>query len=298
MKPNQLKSNILLLSASVIWGFAFVAQRHGMTFIGPLTFNGIRFILGAVTLIPVMKFLSPSFSFNTLLNPVLLIHGAMAGVALLFASTFQQVGIIYTSAGNAGFITSLYIIFVPLFGLFLRKPSGKYVWAGVILATGGLYMLSFHEKMQMQMGDLLVLISALFWGMHLIVLSYIAPIHDFRAIAFIQFLFTGITSLSLALLFEEPEIQQIQQATLPVLYAGIASAGIGFTLQVAGQRHARADHAALILSLEALFAALGGYLLLSERMSFSAIIGCGLMLAGVTISQIRSTKKGTLNTMH
>jgi drug/metabolite transporter (DMT)-like permease len=289
MKNKRIQSNILLLSASLIWGFAFVAQRRGMDFTGPLTFNGVRFLLGAITLIPFMILMKPSVSFSLFKNRFLLLHGIMAGMALFFASSFQQVGIIYTSAGKAGFITSLYILFVPAFGLLRRQSSGPKVWAGAIIATFGLYLLSVHENMQMDTGDLLVLISAVFWAMHMIILSYVAPLHDFRALAFIQFFVSGAISLALALFLENPDLVQLENALLPILYAGIASAGIGFTLQVAGQRHARADHAALILSLEAVFAVLGGYLLLKEKMTILDLTGCALMLAGVIISQYRKT---------
>ncbi|MDP2238269.1 MAG: DMT family transporter [Bacteroidales bacterium] len=287
MKNKRIQSNILLLAASLIWGFAFVAQRRGMDFTGPLTFNGIRFLLGALTLLPFMLLFKPSISFSFLKNRMLLLHGIMAGLALFVASSFQQVGIIYTSAGKAGFITSLYILFVPAFGLLRRQSSGPKVWTGAIIATIGLYLLSVHENMQMDMGDLLVLISAVFWAMHMIVLSYIAPLHDFRVLAFIQFFVSGFISLVLAFIFESPDFNQLSNAALPILYAGIASAGIGFTLQVAGQRHARADHAALILSLEAVFAVLGGYLLLQEKMTVLDLTGCALMLAGVIISQYK-----------
>lgn len=289
MKNKRTQSNILLLSASLIWGFAFVAQRRGMDFTGPLTFNGVRFLLGAITLIPFMMLMKPAVSLSLFKNKFLLLHGIMAGMALFFASSFQQVGIIYTSAGKAGFITSLYILFVPAFGLLRRQSSGPKVWTGAIIATFGLYLLSVHENMQMDTGDLLVLISAVFWAMHMIVISYVAPLHDFRVLAFIQFFVSGIISLSLALFFESPDLKQLDNALLPILYAGIASAGIGFTLQVAGQRHARADHAALILSLEAVFAVLGGYLLLQEKMTLLDLTGCALMLTGVIISQYRKT---------
>lgn len=285
LKNLRIKSNLYLLLAALIWGFAFVAQRKGMEFTGPLAFNGIRFLLGAATLLPFIFLMRPVLSLKKVFNRRLIIHGLMAGIALFFASTFQQVGIIYTTAGKAGFITSLYILFVPAFGLFQKKQSGMQVWTGVIIATIGLFLLSMHENMQMQIGDLLVFISALFWAMHLIVLSYIAPQHDFRGLAFMQFLISGIISVVLAFLFEEPKFDGIHAAAIPVLYAGVVSAGIGFTLQVAGQRHARADHAALLLSLEAVFAAIGGYLILREILSTTELLGCVLMLIGVVVSQ-------------
>jgi drug/metabolite transporter (DMT)-like permease len=283
---KALHSNLLLLLAALIWGFAFVAQRKGMESIGPLTFNGIRFLLGAATVLVVIAF-SSKRSLLKLPGKKLLLHGLMAGIALFIAASFQQLGILYTTAGNAGFITSLYILFVPAIGLLRRQHAPGRIWIGAIIATSGLYFLSMHGKLQMGIGDLLVLLSAVFWAMHLIVLSHIAPLHDFKWIAFLQFLFCGIFSIVPGLLLEPVSSAALASATYPILYAGIVSAGIGFTLQVAGQRHARADHAALILSLEAVFAVVGGFLILNEKMAAMQLFGCALMLAGVIISQLK-----------
>lgn len=283
MKKSS-QSNLLLLIAALIWGFAFVAQRKGMESIGPLTFNGIRFLLGAATVFALIAFTQRKEKFR-LPDKKLLLHGIMAGTALFVAASFQQLGILYTTAGNAGFITSLYILFVPAIGMLRRQYAPSRIWLGAIIATIGLYFLSMHGKMQMGIGDLLVLLSAVFWAMHLIVLSHIAPMHDFRWIAFLQFLFCGLLSIVPGLLLEPVSSAALVSAAYPILYAGIVSAGIGFTLQVAGQRKARADHAALILSLEAVFAAFGGFMLLSEKMNGMQLLGCGLMLAGVVYSQ-------------
>jgi drug/metabolite transporter (DMT)-like permease len=283
-KHLRIQSNLSLLGASFVWGFAFVAQRQGMQYIGPLTFNGIRFLLGAFSLIPVFWFLKPTLSSGEIWKP-LLISSLIAGPVLMIASTFQQLGMMYTSAGNAGFITSLYIIFVPVFGFLRRQPSSLSVWLGASIAFVGLYLLSVDSDFRMQTGDLLVFISAIFWAMHLIVLSYLSPRFDFRILAFGQFLFTGIISLVFSLFFEQPLLSSVHDALYPILYAGIVSAGLGFTLQVLGQKNARADHAALILSLEAVVAAFGGWLILNEQLSGREIAGCILMLLGVLASQ-------------
>ena len=283
---DHLKGNLLLFVAAAIWGFAFVAQREGMTHLGPLAFNGIRFLLGAATVLVFIVLRQPLNSiFKQLSHPYMALHGAMAGLVLFFASSFQQLGMIYTTAGNAGFITSLYVIFVPLIGLMRGQASGKGVWLGAFLAAAGLYLLSVAEGFSMQAGDLLVLVSAVFWAFHLIILSYIAPQHDFRHIAFYQFLVTGMLSLLLAFFFEGIRLEAVGFSWLPILYTGILSAGIGFTLQIAGQRRAKADHAALILSLEAVFALAGGYLLLGETMSWKQLAGAALMLSGVVVAQ-------------
>jgi drug/metabolite transporter (DMT)-like permease len=286
LKNNWVKSNLSLLGAAFIWGFAFVAQRQGMVFVGPLTFNGIRFLLGALVLIPAFWLLRPAIPSGFHLRPYLF-ASIMAGIALFVASTFQQLGMMYTTAGNGGFITSLYIIFVPVFGIFRKQPSSRLIWLGAGIAFTGLYLLSIDSNFQMQTGDILVFISAVFWAMHLIILSYLSPMHDFRLLAFGQFLFTGILSLILAFILETPQTESIGAAMMPILYAGVISVGIGFTLQVLGQKHARADHSALILSLEAVFAAIGGWLILDESMDSKGLIGCALMLTGVIISQLK-----------
>ncbi|KAF0129881.1 MAG: hypothetical protein FD155_2125 [Bacteroidetes bacterium] len=288
---THLRANLLLLAAAAIWGLAFVAQRQGMDHLGPLTFNGIRFLLGALTLLIYSFFTIPDLKPKDLIQPRLLMHGIMAGMVLLFASGFQQLGMIYTTAGNAGFITSLYVLFVPVIGLLRRKPSSSQIWIGALFATVGLYLLSVKEGFHMQIGDVLVLISAIFWAFHLIILSYIAPQHDFRLIAFLQFFITGFISLLFAIFLEPIEWQGIQGAMIPILYTGIASAGIGFTLQIAGQRKARADHAAMILSLEAVFALVGGFLILQEYMSWKELSGAALMLIGVIITQYFPERK-------
>lgn len=289
MKDNTLLSKLSLFAAAVIWGFAFVAQRQGMAFVDPLTFNGIRFLLGALALLPAFLYFKPLIPSGLVLKQLIL-ASVLAGLALFIASTFQQVGMIYTSAGNGGFITSLYIIFVPVFGFFRKQPSSVRVWLGAILAFTGLYLLSVDADFRMQTGDILIFIGAIFWAMHIIVLSYLSPRFNFVLLAFGQFLFTGILSLFLAFIFEKPQFESINQAIFPILYAGVCSVGIGFTLQLVGQKNTRADHAALILSLEAVVAAIGGWLILDEKMESKAIIGCGLMLAGVILSQLRFQK--------
>ena len=296
-KHLRIQSNLSLLGASFVWGFAFVAQRQGMQYLGPLTFNGIRFLLGAISLIPLFWYLRPTLSLGEIWKPMLFSF-LIAGPVLMIASTFQQLGMMYTSAGNAGFITSLYIIFVPVFGFLRRQPSPLSVWIGAAIAFVGLFLLSVNSSFDMQTGDLLVFISAIFWAMHLIVLSYLSPRFDYRVLAFGQFFFTGIVSLILSLFFENPLLSSVQLALFPILYAGIISAGLGFTLQVLGQKNARADHAALILSLEAVVAAFGGWLILNEQLSGRELAGCILMLLGVLASQwkliLESWKKSKL----
>ena len=290
---KQAVANIWLLSAAIIWGFAFVAQRKGMEFSGPLTFNGLRFLLGGLTVLPALLMIRSKKPVQSIfLDKRLIISGILAGIALFFAITFQQAGIIYTTAGNAGFITSLYIIIVPVFGFFRHRSTSLFTWVGAVVALAGLYFLSFMNQevgFSLQPGDLLVLISAFFWASHIVILSYVAPIHDFRHLAIIQYSFAGSLSLILGLIFEPYSAISFSSpiSLVPVLYAGILSVGLGFTLQVVGQQHAKAEHAGIILSLEAVFAALGGYLILNETMNQTQLAGCALMLVGVVVSQIR-----------
>jgi len=291
MKSIRISGHFLLLSAAFIWGFAFVAQRQGMEHMQPLTFNGIRFLLGAISLLPLCFIIKPKINRSMPVRKSLLM-GMLAGVPLFFAASFQQLGILYTSAGNAGFITSLYIVFVPLLSLAGRKRSGTQTWIGILVSTIGLYFLSAYPGWIIQIGDLLVLISAVFWALHLIVLSYLSPGYDFRLLAVSQYAFTGILSLGIGLLLGETINQpNIIAAIGPLLYAGIASVGVGYTLQLMGQRTVRADHAALILSLEAVFAAFGGWLILSEKLSLPGIAGSLLMLTGVVVAQVSLFRK-------
>ncbi len=288
---ERSKGNILLLSAAAIWGFAFVAQRDGMNHLGPMVFNGIRFVLGAATVLLLILFEKNRRPLRQHLSRPLLMHGLMAGIALFFASSFQQVGIKYTTAGNAGFITSLYIFIVPVIGLFRRLVYGWKTWVGALIALPGLYLLSGSNGLNLQAGDLLVLIGAIFWAFHLVVLDYVAPLHDYRHLAFLQFFVAGFLSLIPGLILEFPPMQQLSAAWMPLLYTGIFSAGLGFTFQVAGQRHLPANHAALILSLEAVFALAGGFLILHESMTMKQLGGAALMLGGVMLSQMSPALK-------
>lgn len=289
---NRAKGNLLLLSAAAIWGFAFVAQRDGMNHLGPLIFNGIRFILGALTVLFLLAFDRKTGYQELFSSKTLLLHGLMAGLALFFASGFQQIGIKYTTAGNAGFITSLYIFFVPIIGLFRRLRYSWKTWAGALIAIPGLYLLSGSKGgLHLEFGDLLVLISAVFWAFHLIILDLVAPRHDYRHLAFLQFFVAGILSLIPGILFELPQTGQLSAAWLTLIYTGIFSAGLGFTFQVAGQRHLPANHAALILSLEAVFALIGGFLILHESMTIRQMAGAALMLTGVMFSQMAPVQR-------
>ena len=280
--------------ASAIWGFAFVAQRKGMEFIGPFTFNGIRFALGSLWLIP---FLSqkrsgsvPATELQTSvkMNPVF--AGILLGIILFGGASLQQIGIIYTTAGKAGFITGLYVIIVPVFGIFLKKPSKPITWIAAILATIGLYFLSVKGDFSISKGDLLVLLSAFFWAGHVQFIDWLVNRYQPLLLAFLQFITCSVLSLLAAFYFETIDLSLIWKAVIPILYAGLLSVGMGYTLQLLGQREAHPSHAAIILSLESVFAVLGGFVLLNEFMQFREILGCSLMLCAMILSQIRLKK--------
>ncbi len=288
MQTRTLKSDSLLLLTAFIWGTTFVAQRMGMDHIGPMTYNASRFALGAVTLMPLILVLrragvAPRRKAS---RRFLLWGGALAGLALFGGASFQQMGLLYTTAGKAGFITSLYVVLVPLMGLFLGHRCGWFLWLGVALAVAGLYLLSVTESFTIGRGDLLVLVSAFFWAIHVQLIGYLAKRGSPLRIAWVQFVVCSALSLAAAVLTEEVTLAGVREATIPILYGGILSAGVAFTLQVVCQRTSPPAHAAIIMSLETVFAALAGWLVLSERLDLRDIAGCVLMLAGLMVVQL------------
>ncbi len=292
-RKKVIKSDAILFATALIWGFAFVAQKEGMEYIGPFTFNAIRFVLGTLTLLPIL-FLRKKKPFQqeqkkTSLN--LMQAGLIAGTALFLGATFQQIGIKYTTAGNAGFITSLYVIFTPILGIIIGMIPKLRVWIGAILATAGLYFLTVNGNFEISSGDLLVLICAVFYAVHVHVIGWLSPSFSSYKLALMQFLVAGLMS-SLAAILSEPIVWEwIYKAMLPLLYVGVLSTGLAFTLQIVGQKIALPSHAAIILSFEAVFAAIGGWLMLGESFSLKGIIGCMLMLAGIIIAQINLFRK-------
>jgi drug/metabolite transporter (DMT)-like permease len=294
MKSKSLQSDLLLLLTAIIWGFAFVAQRAGMEHVGPFTFNGIRFALGSLSLLPLLYFRKQSNtrqSKSHLWNNQTLLAGLFAGTALFVAATFQQIGIVYTTAGKAGFITGLYVIFVPVFGIFIRQSTRANVWIGAVVAATGLYFLSVNEQFSIEFGDTLVLVSAFFFAIHILVIGRFSSRVEAIRLSIVQFAVCSIFSLSTALITEHIVLSGILEAAIPILYGGIFSVGIAYTLQVVGQKHAHPSAASIILSLESLFAVVGGWLLLSEQMTSRGMFGCGLMLGGMILAQVRFSKK-------
>lgn len=283
------RSELLLFLASAIWGFAFVAQRAGMEHIGPFLYNGIRFALGCVSLLPLLLMRSGRMgirrSERSALDRRTLALGGIVGVVLFFGASLQQIGIVYTTAGKAGFITGLYVVIVPVLGLFLRQRPGIGTWGGAAVAAAGLYLLSVTGRFSMSRGDLLVLSSAFFWAGHVLMIGFLSRRLDTIQLAFIQFAVVAVLSLAVALAIEPISSNTIIAAAVPILYGGICSVGVAYTLQVVAQRHAPPAHAAIILSLETVFAVIGGWLILSETIPLRGLVGCGLMFAGIVMSQ-------------
>lgn len=292
MQKAEWQSEILLLLAAAIWGFAFVAQRLGMEHVGPFIFNAVRFALGSLSLIPFLRTAAkPGAEFSQPTMGQMVRGGALAGVALFAGASLQQIGIVYTTAGKAGFITGLYVVLVPLLGLFLKIRPGPNTWLGALCATAGLYFLSISGNLEIAPGDALVLTSALFWAIHVILIGRLSARLGWAGLAFLQFSVCSALSFVAALLTEEIALAGILDAALPILYGGLLSVGVAYTLQVVGQRRAPPAHAAIILSLETVFAALGGWLILDEILSLRSLFGCALMLTGILVSQLSPDRR-------
>lgn len=294
MKKLQLRNSLILLLTAFIWGVAFVAQSVGMDYVGPYTFNCVRFMIGGLVLIPGMAFLNK-------VNPPdekeqkrqrenkksLVIGGICCGCALCVASCLQQIGIMMTdSVGKAGFITAFYIIFVPVLGLFFRRKCGIFVWIGVVLAVAGLYCLCITEELTVGRGDILLFLCALAFSAHILVIDHFSPMVDGVKMSCIQFFVSGLLCAVPMLLFEKPQFSQIIMAWQPVLYAGVLSCGVAYTLQIVGQKGMNPTVASLILSLESVISVLAGMVILHQTLSAREILGCVLMFAAILLAQL------------
>ena len=300
-----LKNSLLLLLAAIIWGIAFVAQSVGMKYVGGFTFNAVRSLIGAVVLIPLIFILkkrnSPSdsaskasgrsdTSSNTVSNmqekKTLIIGGIACGICLCLASNFQQFGIKYTTVGKAGFITACYIVIVPVIGLFMKKKCSPMIWLSVLLAVVGLYLLCINEQFSIGYGDILVFVCAILFSVHIQIVDYFSPKVDGVKMSCIQFLVCGLLS-GIAMLFaEQPQLSAVLLAWKPIAYAGIMSCGVGYTLQIVGQKGMDPTIASLILSLESCISVLAGWLLLGQTLSIREGLGCVAMFAAIILAQL------------
>ena len=296
MKNSELKGNLLLMLTALIWGCAFVAQSVSMDYIGPFTFQSVRSLLGAAVLVPVFLILDAGKKkAGTYQAPTgeekktLLIAGIVCGCIMTVAANLQQIGIQYTSAGKAGFITAMYILIVPVLGLFLKKKVPGRIWLCILIAVVGLYLLSVTEGFSsISKGDIYVLLCALAFSFHIMAVDHYAPLVDGVRLSSIQFLICGVLSGILMFLFEEPNLENILNAAVPILYAGIMSCGVAYTLQIIGQKYTRPTIASLIMSLESVFAVLAGIVVLREIPTARETMGCVLMFLAIIIAQLPS----------
>lgn len=300
MTKTQLKANILLLLTAAIWGLAFVAQKVGAEHVGAFTYNGIRFALGSISLIPLILFLNRKKGENeeTKNNDrdslkLTIKAGIIAGCALFIATSLQQMGVMGTTAGKAGFITGLYMVIVPILGLFLKQKVNKSTWLGIVIAIIGLYLLSINEDFSISNGDLLVLIGSVGWAVHILLIDNFTKKIDPLKLSSVQFATCSILSLVMAIIFEDINMVGISGAMVSILYGGLLSVGVAYTLQVVAQKNAKPSHAAILLSMESVFGALGGAMFLGERIGARGLVGCILIFIAIIISQLKTSEKGS-----
>ena len=316
VKTHKLRNTFFLFLTAMIWGAAFVAQSVSMDYIGPFTFICLRSVIGGLFLIPVIIVLdgirkknqnesaNVVSSENTLYNieteekqrlswknKQLIEGGIVCGILLFFANCFQQTGIQYTTVGKAGFITTFYIIIVPLIGLFFKKYCGILTWIGVVVALAGLYFLCITQKLTIQRGDALILCCSVLYAGQILAIDHYNPFVDGVKMSCIQFLTGGILGAVFMFLFENPSIAMILSAAGPILYTGIMSTGVGYTLQIVGQKGLNPTVAALILSLESVFSALSGYLFLHQLLTTRELIGCVLMFIAIVLAQLPDIRR-------
>lgn len=294
---KQLRAGLLLTLTALIWGSAFVAQSVGMDYVEPFTYLFSRNVIGGIILIPIMKFVdkfngkenNPSAELKD--KRTLIIGGICCGIALFVASSFQQIGIKYTSVGKAGFITSLYMIIVPIFGIFLKKHVPKKVWVAVVIAIIGMYFLCMTGETGINNGDILVLLCAVGFSLHILIIDHFSPKVDGVRLSCIQFWICALISFFPMVILEKPTFSMILAAWAPILYAGALSSGAGYTLQIIAQKDIEPTIASLICSLESVFSVLFGWLILHQALSGKELFGCALVFAAVILTQIPEKSK-------
>ena len=294
---SAVSVNAVLLMVALIWGFGFVPQKLGMQYLGPAAFNALRFALGAMTLLPVMWFMK-SISKSDLFDYPTLVWGCVLGLLLFLGALLQQISLLYTSVANVSFITGLYVIIVPLIGYFLGYRYGLIVWCGGVIAISGLYLMTGGGDAGALKGDLIAMLGAAIWAIHLLVIAEKAAKFKQVVLSFFQFVFCAIFSLSVAILFEQTILPDDLIGYLWPLINGVIVVGVAYTLQVVIMDHAEPFSAALILSLEAVFGAIAGYLWLSEHLSLNGLIGAALMLTGCVLAQLPNKARGSTTNAH
>lgn len=289
MKKEQIKGSAMLLFATLIWGCAFVAQSVGMDHLGPMSFQAIRSALAVLALLPVIRIMDrdPKAYIPRWKDRDLWKTGILCGLALFVAQSLQQVGLIYTEPGKAGFITAMYIVMVPVLGLFLGRKCGGRVWLSVALAVAGLYLLSCVGVTDINIGDILILGSAAAFAVQIVLIDSLAQTMDGVRLNCVQFVVVTVLSALAAVITEEPTWQGVIDCALPLLYTGVLSSGVAFTLQILGQQLLPPEPASLIMSLESVFAVLAGWVLLNQTLSPTELLGCVLVFIGVILSQTK-----------
>ena len=296
MKKNNIKGCLILSITALIWGTAFIAQRTGTEFIGPFTFTFCRSLLAAAVLLPVSLFSGrgrneeklPLRGFG---SKKLITAGLLSGVFLFAATSFQQMGIQYTTSGKSAFITAMYMIIAPVIGILLGKRPGLNVWAGIAVGAGGMYLLCMGGQSGMGKGDLLTLVCAFLFALQILAIDRYSGEVDCIKMSFIQFAVCTLLSLPCMFIFETPQMSAIADCAVPLLYTGVLSSAVAYTLQIIGQKYADMTPATLTMSLESVFAAIAGWLILKETMGVREIIGCVLIFAAIVVSQLKPGKK-------
>lgn len=292
-----IRQSCLLFLTALIWGVAFAAQSAGMDYVQPFTFNAVRCIIGGIVLIPCIGILKlynkepVRQKEREMRQKTLYKGGIMCGILLFIASNFQQFGIQYTTVGKAGFLTALYIIIVPFLGIFSHRRVGKKVWLGVALALCGLYLLCIKEDFRLEKGDALIIICAFTFSFHIMTIDYFSPKVECVKMSCIQFLVCGVLSAIGMFIFEQPQISQILAAWKPILYAGVLSCGVAYTLQIVGQEGMNPTAASLILSMESAVSVLAGWALLHETLSRRELIGCLFMFIAIILAQLPQKRR-------
>lgn len=299
MKNNQIYRSLLLFLTAIIWGTAFVAQSEGMDHVGPITFNGIRSLLGGIALIPCViavdliekkkmregKIPTPSAEQKAKTRKNLLIGGVVCGLIIFAASTSQQIGLIFTSAGKAGFITACYIVLVPIFGLFIKRKCSPSIAVAVVLAVIGLYLLCMTGDFSITLGDGLILLCAMLFAIHILTVDHFSPLVSGVKLSCIQFLVCGLVSLVFMFIFEEPSIEGLSAVAFPIFYAGVMSCGVAYTLQIIGQKGTNPTVASLIMSLESCVAVIAAWIIQGDTLTEREISGCLVMFAAIILAQ-------------
>jgi drug/metabolite transporter (DMT)-like permease len=287
MTLRTYRADALMVITALIWGSTFVAQSIGMEHVGPFLYTGLRFALGCLVVLPLVLLASPrSPDPGRRFSKAMLGGSIVLGLVLTLGINLQQIGLMFTTVTNSGFITGLYVILVPIFGLLIGMRSGLGTWGGALMALVGMLLLSVNEDYRVASGDWLQLIGAACWAVHVLLVGSLASRFDPIRVAFVQFVVCAAISLGLAVALEEIVWESILLAGPAILYGGLLAVGIGFTLQVVAQKDAISSHAAIILSLEAVFAAIAAWLILGETLTLRGLLGCALMLAGMLIAQL------------